>query len=267
VKLRNRAGRAASLGVLAFLALGGLAACGGGSSPSSNTSGIPANGSLKPSALGDAQCHAGESTGGSVYAQVAVQGVGCVKAASVASTAGSAKGTAYGIDGFSCKATAEGSGSPWASAWGGTYYDYFCQDGNAQLAFNWGQDYTYDGSGPGSSQSTTTTTASSVPASGALQPAALGEGQCDAGQADGGSTYAQIAISGTTCDVAAMVGPPSGSAAGGSYSINGFSCTATQEGSGSPWASAWGGTYYAYSCKDGAEQVAFNWGSHYVYSG
>jgi hypothetical protein len=34
-------------------------------------------------------------------------------------------------------------GSPWSSAWGGTYYAYLCKDGSAQVAFNWGTDYTY----------------------------------------------------------------------------------------------------------------------------
>ncbi len=64
-----------------------------------------------------------------------------------------------------------------------------------------------------------------------------------------------------------MVGPPSGSAQGGNYTIDGFSCSATAQRAGSAWASAWGGTYYEYSCKDGSEQVAFNWGKNYIYSG
>ena len=253
MKLLNRAVRRASLGSMALLTVGGLAACGGGSSPPSPASATTApltGGTLKPSSLGDAACQAGESTGGSTYAQVAVQSTSCVKADAVASVAGSATGTAYVVAGFSCRATAEASGSPWASAWGGTYYAYSCQDGSAQVAFNWGQDYIYGGSG-GSSNPSSTTTGPSSNSSGVLQPAALGEGQCDEGSAGDGTTYAQIAVSGTTCDEAAKVGPASGGATGGAYSIDGFSCTGTKEGSNSPWASAWGGTFYAYSCKDG----------------
>jgi len=40
----------------------------------------------------------------------------------------------------------------------------------------------------------------------------------------------------------------------------------TKEGTKSAWASAWGGTYYAYNCVKGSEQVAFNWGSDYTYA-
>ena len=54
-------------------------------------------------------------------------------------------------------------------------------------------------------------------------------------------------------------------ARGAAYSADGFSCKGAREGAGSEWAKAWTGTYYAYDCKTGAEQVAFNWGANYSY--
>jgi hypothetical protein len=105
------------------------------------------------------------------------------------------------------------------------------------------------------------------PSSGALQPAPVGSGECQAQQFPDGSVYAQIAVSDTSCDVAASVAQDADSAQGAPYASDGFSCTATPEGPGSAWSSAWGGTYYAYSCADGGEQVAFNWGTDYTYDG
>jgi hypothetical protein len=106
-----------------------------------------------------------------------------------------------------------------------------------------------------------------APSSGALQPAPVGSGQCQAEGFSDGSVYAQIAVSNTTCDVAATVAQEADSAEGAPYTSDGFSCTATAEGAGSAWSSAWGGTYYAYSCADGSDQVAFNWGTDYTYEG
>jgi hypothetical protein len=105
------------------------------------------------------------------------------------------------------------------------------------------------------------------PSSGALQPTPVGSGECQAEQFSDGSVYAQIAVSNTTCDVAATVAQGADSAQGAPYASDGFSCTATAEGPGSTWSSAWGGTCYAYSCADGSEQVAFNWGADYTYDG
>lgn len=102
---------------------------------------------------------------------------------------------------------------------------------------------------------------------GTLQPAPVGSGQCQAQSFSDGSVYAQIAVSGTDCNTAAAVAQGSDTAKGAPYSSDGFSCTATQEGPGSAWSSAWGGTYYAYSCANGSEQVAFTWGTDYTYSG
>jgi hypothetical protein len=106
-----------------------------------------------------------------------------------------------------------------------------------------------------------------APSSGPLQPAPVGSGECQAQQFSDGSVYAQIAVSNTTCAVAATVAQGADAAQGAPYTSGGFSCTATAEGAGSAWSSAWGGTYYAYSCADGSEQAAFNWGTDYTYSG
>lgn len=50
-----------------------------------------------------------------------------------------AEGAPFTTDGFNCKANAEGPGSEWARAWGGTYYPY--KAGLVQVAFNWGELY------------------------------------------------------------------------------------------------------------------------------
>jgi hypothetical protein len=89
-------------------------------------------------------CHARSFVDGSVQAQIAVYNTTCSEATGVLGTAAdTAKGGPYTAGGYSCSATAEGAGSQWASAWGGTYYAYRCADGAAQAAFNWGKDYTY----------------------------------------------------------------------------------------------------------------------------
>jgi hypothetical protein len=102
-------------------------------------------------------------------------------------------------------------------------------------------------------------------ASGRLEPAALGSGDCQASRFTSGDVYAQIATSGATCVQADDVAERSDSARGAAYRGDGFSCSATAEGASSQWSSAWGRTYYAYSCVDGSEQVAFNWGTDYTY--
>ena len=102
---------------------------------------------------------------------------------------------------------------------------------------------------------------------GTLEPAQVGHGQCQATKYADGSVTGQIAIENTTCTVASPVEAAADGAKGAPYTAAGFSCKATQEGAGSQWASSWTGTYFAYSCKSGSEQVAFNWGLHYSFSG
>jgi hypothetical protein len=105
-----------------------------------------------------------------------------------------------------------------------------------------------------------------APGSSALQPTEVGSGDCQAKRFPDESAYAQIASSGgASCTLAEEVGYGADGAKGAAYNKDGFSCNGTAEGAGSKWASAWTGTYYDYTCADGAEQVAFNWGTHYAY--
>ena len=112
---------------------------GGSSSGSGGTGG----GALLPSPLGNGQCQAQEFSDHSVQAQIAVDGANCTQADAVGMGADKAKGAAYSADGFTCKATAEGAGSEWATAWTGTYYAYNCKARAEQVAFNWGPHYSY----------------------------------------------------------------------------------------------------------------------------
>jgi hypothetical protein len=99
-----------------------------------------------------------------------------------------------------------------------------------------------------------------------LLPAPLGHGQCQAVEFSDRSVQAQIAVYNTNCTVATgVLGPAADRAKGAPYTDDGFTCTATKEGAGSSWASAWGTDYYAYNCADGAAQAAFNWGTDYTY--
>ncbi len=100
----------------------------------------------------------------------------------------------------------------------------------------------------------------------ALQPTEVGSGDCQAKRFPDESAYAQIADGGgATCTFAEEVGYGADGAKGAAYNKDGFSCSAISEGAGSKWASAWTGTYYDYTCTEGTEQVAFNWGTHYAY--
>lgn len=255
----------ASVGlVLAGLCLG---ACGSSSSPPSSststtttttsttttTTSASSGGTLQPAALGEGQCQASSLADGSSYGQVAVSsGTTCTTAASVAAGAGPAAGAGYTASGFACTPTVQGPTTEWTASWGGTYYSYACEDGSSQVAFNWGQIYTYN-----QTLGAATTTA--------LQPAALGAGQCQAAKLSDGSTYAQIAVSNAACAAVAYVAKGAVVAAGSTFTSNGFGCTATPEGAGSPWAAAWSGSYTAYRCTFGTQQLAFTWGKHYIY--
>jgi hypothetical protein len=87
---------------------------------------------------------------------------------------------------------------------------------------------------------------------GALQPTLPGGGQCGAS-----TNYAQIAISGgATCTTAEAVVQ---AANGSNFSSNGYSCSVTKEGSNTQWSSYWSGTFYAYTCSNSSNQIAFNW--------
>ena len=121
------------------------------------------------------------------------------------------------------------------------------------------------GSNPPSSTSTPLT--SSTPSNnfgsdGKLEPSVVGGTQCDLNTLPDGSTYAQVAIlGGATCTVAESVIQGSSGNNGNNYSSNGYSCTATKQGSGTQWSSYWNNDFYSYNCSMGSAQVAFNWQS------
>jgi len=104
----------------------------------------PGSTALQPTEVGSGDCQAKRFPDESAYAQIAYSGgASCTLAEEVGYGADGAKGAAYSKDGYSCSSTAEGAGSKWVSAWTGTYYDYTCADGGAQIAFNWGTHYAY----------------------------------------------------------------------------------------------------------------------------
>jgi hypothetical protein len=215
-------------------------------------------GQLKPSPVGEGQCYYHQFSNSAAAAQIAESDTTCPVAEKVVLGSESARGSPYQADGFTCAATKEGTGSTWASAWGGTYYAYGCAKGSEQVAFNWGSDYTYTGTGA-------TTTTPPRMSDGRLLPSPVGDGQCTGGYNKDRSVYAQIAVSGVSCTVAESVIPGSDVAKGSRYTSHGFICTAKTEGLHTDWSGAWGGTYHAYDCVKGSEQLAFNWGTDYTY--
>lgn len=220
------------------------------------TAGAVASHRLEPSPVGHGECQAVRYRDDSVNGQIAISKTNCTVARRIEAGSDRARGATYSSGGFQCVAVKEGPGSTWSSAWGGTYFAYSCRNGKEQVAFTWGTDYTFG-------ESPTTTV---VVSTGPLRPSALGAGQCYYSSFPDHSVDAQIAVSGTSCSVESSVEKASDVARGTSYTADGFTCVATREGSGSEWAAAWGGTYYAYSCRHGSEQVAFNWGTDYTYA-
>jgi hypothetical protein len=213
-------------------------------------------------------CQAQRFADGSVQAQIAVYQATCtVATGTLGPAADHAAGAPFTAGGFACKATAEGAGSPWAGAWTGTYYAYSCANGKVEAAFNWGRDYSYGSGGSGGGTSSSGAGSLTFSKTGHhLLPSPVGEGMCQAQEFADHSVQAQLAVYQTTCTVATeTLGPAADHAAGAPFSVGGFACKATAEGAGSPWASAWGGTYYAYTCANGSAQAAFNWGRDYTY--
>jgi hypothetical protein len=100
----------------------------------------------------------------------------------------------------------------------------------------------------------------------ALQPSPVGRGECQAKRFPDESVYAQVAVSDVSCELLESIAYGADAAKGASYGRAGFTCTATAEGAGSQWASAWTGTYYAYGCVSGSQLAAFNWGAQYAYA-
>jgi hypothetical protein len=242
---------------------------GGGSKElNSGTDHFGANHKLLPAPIGSGQCQYQEFIDRSYQAQIAVFEANCTEADAVGIGAFQARGAAYHSDGFACTASAAGAGSEWASTWVGTYYVYDCQAGAVQVAFNWGPHYgsSSPSSGSGSSGGGSANGGTDHFGPGhTLLPTPLGYGQCTYQEFSDKSYQAQIAVVGANCNQADAVGIGADKAKGTAYSADGFSCKGLREGAGSEWAKAWTGTYYAYDCKAGGEQVAFNWGADYSY--
>lgn len=89
--------------------------------------------------FGQGQCEYQEFVHGSFQAQIAVSEANCTQADALGIDAYEAKGTPFTAEGFNRNANAEGPGSEWAPAWGGTYYAY--KAGLVQVAFDWGEHY------------------------------------------------------------------------------------------------------------------------------
>jgi len=100
------------------------------STPSTTTVTIGGAGALQPTLPGYGQCGAAAK-----YAQIAVSGgATCATAESVVAAA---NGSDFSSNGYSCKATQEGSNTQWSSYWNGNFYAYTCANGGSQIAFNW----------------------------------------------------------------------------------------------------------------------------------
>ena len=225
---------------------------------------------LLPAPWGYGQCQYQWFINDSMQAEIAVYKANCAQADAVGLGAYQAMGAPFHADGFACSAVGEGAGSPWASAWLGTYYAYNCNSPSAQVAFNWGQHYdTCGDSAAGGGVEASGGGVSPCPGAGlfgphhTLLPSPLGHDQCEY-QFVNGSVQAQIAVSEANCAQADALGIKAYEAKGGPFAADGFNCKARAEGAGSEWASAWSGTYYAYNCKAGLVQVAFNWGEHHA---
>ncbi|MFI5270814.1 MAG: hypothetical protein ACHQT9_02095 [Candidatus Saccharimonadales bacterium] len=110
-----------------------------------------------------------------------------------------------------------------------------------------------------STPSTSSTPANTFTPSGKLQPSAIGGTQCDNPSTSDGATTGQMAVSGgATCAEADAVIQDANNKEGTNYSSNGYTCTATKQGSNTQWSSYWNNNFYTYSCASGSKQLAFN---------
>jgi hypothetical protein len=93
---------------------------------------------------------------------------------------------------------------------------------------------------------------------GPLLPTAIDGGQCQAAKFADNSVYAQIAVAHATCAQVPTVAAGADRARGNAYSAAGFSCVATAP---QPSNGYWTSTYVSYNCRNGNDQIAFNWGT------
>jgi hypothetical protein len=93
---------------------------------------------------------------------------------------------------------------------------------------------------------------------GPLLPTAVDGGKCQAARFADKSVYAQIAVARATCAQVPTVAAGADRARGSSYSAAGFACVALAH---HPTNGYWISDYVSYSCRNGDEQIAFNWGT------
>lgn len=93
---------------------------------------------------------------------------------------------------------------------------------------------------------------------GPLLPTTVDAGQCQAARFADKSVYAQIAVARATCAQVPTVAAGSDHARGNGYSAAGFACVATAP---QPSNGYWISDYYSYNCRNGDDQIAFNWGT------
>jgi hypothetical protein len=129
-------------------AAGGGSVNGGGSAGAASVAGsdgtVPGEygfpvGPLLPTVVDSGQCQAAQFKDGSVYAQIAIFNTTCTQVPSITADADQAKGKQYSAAGFVCASVAQPAGG---SYWKSPFFSYHCQDGNKQLAFNWGASST-----------------------------------------------------------------------------------------------------------------------------
>jgi len=112
---------------------------------------------------------------------------------------------------------------------------------------------------PPSTPLTPSTPANTFDKNGKLEPSVIGGTQCDNPTLNDGALTGQMAVSGgATCTEADAAILATNNIEGTNYSSNGYSCTATKQGSNTQWSSYWNNNFYSYSCASGSKQLAFN---------
>ncbi|HTC68832.1 MAG TPA: hypothetical protein VK662_04630 [Acidothermaceae bacterium] len=96
-------------------------------------------GPLLPTVVDSGECQAAQFKDGSVYAQIAIYDATCTQVPSVTADADKAQGKEYSAAGFVCSSVAQPAGGTY---WKSPFFSYHCQDGNEQIAFNWGTSST-----------------------------------------------------------------------------------------------------------------------------
>jgi hypothetical protein len=124
---------------------GGSSGAGASSGTASGTGGtVPGEygfpvGPLLPTVVQGGECQAAQFKDGSVYAQIAIFNTPCTQVPSITAEADEAKGKQYSASGFACSSVAQPAGGTY---WKSPFFSYHCQDGNKQVAFNWGTSST-----------------------------------------------------------------------------------------------------------------------------